>query len=84
VGKQSLHQLIEVKGYNNIKYLMLFTEPLNYSSGIIPKGFTQEEYYEKICRKINDKLVEAGLRTKIKIVGLTAAVPGMPNGLDGA
>jgi hypothetical protein len=67
--KESLHQLIEVKGYSNIKYLMLFTEPLNYNSGIIPKGFTQEEYYEKVCRKINDKLVEAGLRTKIKIVG---------------
>ncbi|MDR3627842.1 MAG: right-handed parallel beta-helix repeat-containing protein [Ignavibacteriaceae bacterium] len=67
--KESLHQLIEVKGYTNIKYLMLFTEPLNYNSGILPKGYTQEEYYEKVCRKINDKLVEAGLRTKIKIVG---------------
>jgi hypothetical protein len=67
--KESLHQLLEVKKYSNIKYLVLFTEPLNYKSGILPKGYTQEEYYEKVCRKINDELVKAGLRDKIKIVG---------------
>jgi hypothetical protein len=67
--KESLHQLINVKGYTNIKYLILFTEPLNYKSGIVPEGFTQEEYFEKVCRKIHDELVNAGLRDKIKIVG---------------
>lgn len=66
--KESLHQLIKVKGYTNIKYLVLFTEPLNYKSGIIPTGFTQEEYYEKVCRSINAELIKAGLRDKIKIV----------------
>lgn len=67
--KESLHQLIEVKKYSNIKYLVLFTEPLNYKSGIVPKGYTQEEYYEKVCRRIHEELVKAGLRDKIKIVG---------------
>jgi len=67
--KESLHQLIEVKKYSNIKYLVLFTEPLNYKSGNLPKGFTQEEYYEKMCRRIHLELVKAGLRDKIKIVG---------------
>ncbi len=66
--KESLHELLEVRGYDNIKYLILFTEPLNYNSGIIPKGFTQEEYYEIICRKINDELVKEGLRSRIKFV----------------
>ncbi len=67
--KESIHQLINVKGYTNIKYLILFTEPLNYKSGIVPEGFTQEEYYGKVCRKIQEELVNAGLRDKIKIVG---------------
>lgn len=67
--KESLHQLIEVKKYTNIKYLVLFTEPLNYNSGIIPKGITREEYYELVCKKINAELVKANLRDKIKIVG---------------
>jgi hypothetical protein len=67
--KESLHQLIEVNKYTNVKYLILFTEPLNYKSGILPGGYTQEEYYEKVCRKINDELVKAGLRDKVKIVG---------------
>ena len=67
--KESLYQLLEVKKYSNIKYLILFTEPLNYKSGIVPEGYTQEEYYEKVCRKVNDELVKAGLRDKIKIVG---------------
>lgn len=67
--KESLHQLIEIKKYTNIKYLVLFTEPLNYNSGIVPKGYTQAEYYEKVCRKIHAELVNAGLRDKVKLVG---------------
>ncbi|MDP4192283.1 MAG: right-handed parallel beta-helix repeat-containing protein [Bacteroidota bacterium] len=66
---ESLHQLIDVKGYNNIKYLMLFTEPLNYNSGLLPAGYSQEEYYKKVCKKINETLIKSGLRSKIKIVG---------------
>jgi hypothetical protein len=64
-----------VKKYTNIKYLILFTEPLNYNSGIVPQGFTQEEYYEKVCRKINDELIKAGLRDKIKSWDPIAAAP---------
>jgi len=67
--KASLHQLIKVKGYTNIKYLMLFTEPLNYPAGIIPKGYTEPEYYDKVCTRIHEKLVESGIRSSLKIVG---------------
>lgn len=67
--KESLHQLITVRGYSNIKYLILFTEPLNYPSGIIPVGYTEPEYYDKICTRIHEKLVESGLRSSLKLVG---------------
>ncbi len=66
---ESLHQLIQVRGYTNIKYLMLFTEPVNYNSGIVPEGFTQISYYDKVCAEIHSKLVESGLRAKVKLVG---------------
>ncbi|MBL7965831.1 MAG: hypothetical protein JNK09_02465 [Prolixibacteraceae bacterium] len=67
--KESLHQLIQVKGYTNIKYLILFTEPLNYPAGIIPAGYTEPEYYDKVCTQIHEKLVESGLRSSLKLVG---------------
>lgn len=67
--KESLHQLIQVRGYTNIKYLVLFTEPLNYPAGIIPPGYTEPEYYDKVCTRIHEKLVESGLRSSLKLVG---------------
>jgi len=66
---ESLYQLIKVKGYTNIKYLSLFTEPLNYKAGIIPKGYTEAEYYDKVCTEIHKKLVQSGLRSFVKLVG---------------
>jgi len=67
--RESLNYLINEKGFTNIKYLVLFTEPLNYNSGIVPAGTTQQDYYEKICRSVHNELVKAGLRDKLKFVG---------------
>jgi len=66
---ESLYQLIKVRGYDNIKYLMLFTEPLNYKSGNIPEGFTSTAYYNKICTAIHDRLKKSELRSAVKLVG---------------
>jgi hypothetical protein len=66
---QSLKHLINVKGYNNIKYLMLLTEPLNNPSKLAPYAYRQPEYYAKVCTEINDSLIKAGLRSKLKLVG---------------
>jgi len=65
----SLYQLIKVKGYTNIKYLSLFTEPFSSNLTIIPEGYTKQEYYSKVCTAIHDQLVKSGLRSLIKIVG---------------
>ncbi|TDE17422.1 hypothetical protein [Dyadobacter psychrotolerans] len=67
--RESLHELIKVRGYDNIKYLVLFTEPLNYRSGIIPKGFTEPDYYDKVCTEIHNELKRTGLRSNVKLVG---------------
>lgn len=66
---ESLHQLRNVRGFTNIKYLVLFTEPLNYDSGKIPDGYTQEEYYAEVVRAIHVKLVAENLRYDVKLVG---------------
>ena len=66
---ESLHQLIKVRGYSNIKYLILFTEPLNYRSGTIPEGFTEPDYYDKVGTAIHDRLKKSNLRSLVKIVG---------------
>lgn len=67
--KESLNQLIKVKGYTNIKYLSLFTEPFSSNSTVIPKGYSKQGYYYKVCTEINDQLVKSGLRSAIKLVG---------------
>jgi len=66
---ESLYQLIKVRGYTNIKYLVLFTEPLNYRSGIIPGGFTEPDYYDKVCTRIDSALKKSNLRSAVKLVG---------------
>lgn len=66
---ESLNQMIKVRGYTNIKYLMLFTEPLNYHSKNVPYPYYTPDYYATVCNKINEKLIKAGLRNDIKLVG---------------
>ncbi|MBE9461660.1 hypothetical protein ACFP1I_30560 [Dyadobacter subterraneus] len=66
---ESLYQLIKVRGYTNIKYLVLFTEPLNYRSGIIPENFSEPAYYDKVCTEIDNQLKISNLRSSVKLVG---------------
>jgi len=70
---KSLESFIVVRGYTNIKYLSLFTEPFSYASGPCPEGIDYFEAYERCCRKINEKLIKFEVRDKVKLVG--------PNGI---
>jgi len=60
---------LEVKKYTHIKYLCLFSEGITYQNGGLPRGMTQMKAYEICCRKLHEKLIEYGLREKIKLVG---------------
>lgn len=66
---ESLYQMIKVRGYTNVKYLILFTEPFNNNKSLIPDGYTRQEYYKNVCYKIHEHLLKSGLREDIKIVG---------------
>lgn len=67
---ESLQQMIKIRGYTNIKYLVLFTEPLNHSSGKTASPISNlPQYYAKVCTAIDQKLKQSGLRTLVKLVG---------------
>lgn len=61
---ESLHQLIEMRGFGNIKYGILFTEP-HYS-----------DQYRKMAIAVHERLLEDGRRKLIKLVGPNQANSG--------
>lgn len=65
----SVHHLINVRGFTNVKYLILFTEPLSYNSGTVPPGYSQTSYYELVGGALHTRLVNDGRRNLVKIVG---------------
>ena len=73
---ESLHQIIEVRGFTNVKYGVLFTEPTSYESGTVPDGYTQWSYFVEMIKALHNKLVADGRRNLVKLVG--------PNGTYGA
>jgi hypothetical protein len=66
---ESLHQLITVRGYTNISHLMLFTEGVNYQSGLLPAGISQTQYYGMAIRAIHERLQADGRRGLVRTVG---------------
>lgn len=68
---ESLHQLITMRGYTNIKYLVLMTEPIHgYQQGNQPDDFaTVEDWYQRIVQEVHTQLVADGRRTLVKTVG---------------
>lgn len=67
---ESLHQLIELRGFTNIKYLMLFTEPEGC------RKFGEDDCYiwETASRAIHNRLVTDGRRDLVKLVGPNEAI----------
>ncbi|MHB1355019.1 MAG: hypothetical protein ACYCZF_03470 [Anaerolineae bacterium] len=66
---ESLHQLITVRGYTNITHLSLFTEGVNYQSGLLPEGISQTQYYGMAIRVIHERLLADGRRRLMRTVG---------------
>ncbi len=65
----SLHEIIETRGFHNVKYLILFTEPTSYNSGAVPPGETQWSYHAKAVRAIDARLRADSRRALVKLVG---------------
>ena len=65
----AVHEIVEKRGFHNVKYLILLTEPTSYEMGIVPKGETQWSYYVKMVRAIDRQLRADGRRALVKLVG---------------
>ncbi len=67
---ESIHQLVEVRGFTNVKYLIMFTEPQNDAGGT--NGHDSVGTYNtwKDCVKaVHERLLKDGRRHLVKIVG---------------
>jgi len=71
----AVREIVVKRGYTNVKYLILLTEPTSYETGVVPQGETQWSYYVKMVHAIDRRLRADGLRERVKLVG--------PNNSDG-
>jgi hypothetical protein len=70
----SVHQLVTVKGYTNVKYLMLLTEPtqsweLGYPCSSKYFDLGPWPWYREAVRRVHERLARDGRRTLVKLVG---------------
>jgi len=71
---ESVRYLVEKRGFTNIKYLVLFTEPNNTPWGPStepkdakpPEGFTMWNYYATVVRAVHERMVRDGTRQLVK------------------
>ena len=69
-----LEFLIELRGCTNIKYLMLFHEPTEWTADALPTGVSLFEAYAMACRAIHKRLIADGRRNLVKLVGPNAMI----------
>lgn len=82
----SVRYLVVHRGFDNIKYLVLLTEPIttpwgpsgDAPDGKPPKGMTMWEYYVKVVLAIQDRMVKEGTRSLVKFTA-----PNNPYGMPG-
>ncbi len=71
--------LLDDCGLTNVRYLMLFTEPTSYCSGLLPEGWRTWDYYVRVCRAIDRALRAHGLRGRLQLVGPNNTFGGVHN-----
>ncbi len=74
---ETLHQLIEVRGLTNVKYLILMTEPNNIgnsyeNSGVKNEVHSMQDGWYQTAEAIHNRLVQDGRRSFVKLIGPNA------------
>ena len=69
---ESIHQIVQVRGFTNVKYLVMFTEPAGHY-GDTPSGKKLWDYYKEVLHATNRRLLADGRRQLVKIVGPNTA-----------
>ncbi len=68
---ETVHQIVELRGFTNVKYLTLFTEPQHFDSNGEPmcKEHTPYTCWYDATQAAHDALVRDGRRHLVKIMG---------------
>lgn len=65
---ESFHQLVELRGFTNIKIFVMFTEP-QHLSGTSSNGSGAYETWAEAVKTVHETLVRDGRRDRIKLMG---------------
>lgn len=65
---ESVGYLVEQCGFDNVKYLLLFTEP-QHPSGTLPEGETAYDTWLDCAAAVHRQLVQDGRRQLVRLVG---------------
>lgn len=65
---ESLHQIVQVRGFINVKYIIMFTEPAD-RFGDTPHAKKTWDYYKDVLLAANQRLRADGRRHLVKIIG---------------
>ena len=65
---ESLHQMVEMRGFTNVQYLVMFTEPNNVT-GTLPAGKDKNAAWLDCVAAVHNKLTADGRRSLVKLVG---------------
>ncbi|MBU4151751.1 MAG: discoidin domain-containing protein [Proteobacteria bacterium] len=65
---ESIHQIVQVRGFTNVKYIFMFTEPSD-GYGDTPHAKKVWDYYKDVLLAANRRLVDDGRRHLVKIIG---------------
>lgn len=67
-ASENLYQLVQVRGFDNIKYLELFTEPQR-NSGKLPEGKSAYEVWADCAVAVHQALLRDGRRSWVQLIG---------------
>ena len=78
---ETVHQLIEVRGFTNVKYLVIMTEPNNIGnayevSGVKNEVHSMQDGWYQTAEAVHNRLVQDGRRSLVKLVGPNATLTG--------
>ncbi len=65
---ETVHQIIEVRGFTNVKILVLFTEPQR-ADGVLPEGKNTYETWAQATKAAHNALIRDNRRHLVKLMG---------------
>ncbi|MBE6762482.1 MAG: hypothetical protein E7551_09420 [Ruminococcaceae bacterium] len=74
---ENLHQILDVRGLDNLKYILYFTEPQAYGNQPVPKGTTDPfDVWYQASKAIEIALKEKGYYDRVTVVGPQEVIGG--------